>query len=227
MMARAERVDLAVPYPERTAVKELGARWDGTRKTWYVPAGVDPAPFRRWLPATEIEPNLLALAPVYLAHSAQPCWRCGELVEVVAVSVLRFRDLAAEAEREAETGRAYNFEGDGGWVEVPADTLYLLTHVAGLPDPAVEAIRGRAPRYRLDVSKAAGRYYMNHCQACGAHLGDFFMHSEPGAAFYPTAAEELNRITFTELAVPGELAIHADVVYSSSLADRFEVFRRK
>lgn len=102
---------------------------------------MDPAPFRRWLPATETEPNLLALAPVYLAHSAQHCWRCGEQVEVVAVGVLRFRDLAAEAEREVETGRAYNFEGEGGWVEMPADTLFLLTHVARLPDLAVEAIR--------------------------------------------------------------------------------------
>ncbi|MET0399836.1 MAG: DUF5710 domain-containing protein [Longimicrobiaceae bacterium] len=227
MTARAERINLAVPYPERTAAKELGARWDGARKTWYVPAGVDPAPFRRWLPAAEIESNLVALAPVYLALSAQPCWRCSNQVDVVALGVLRFRDLAAEAEQEGETGRAYNFEGEGGWVAMPADTLHLLTHVARLPDRAVEAIRQRAPRFRLDVSKAAGRYYMNHCQACGAHLGDYFMHSEPGGAFYPTTAEELDRIAFTELGVRGELAIRTDVVYSSSVADRFEALCRR
>ena len=227
MTARSERVDLAVPYPERAAADELGARWDRARRTWYVPAGMDPAPFRRWLPAAAIEPNLIALAPLYLAHSVQPCWRCPKRVEVVALGLLRFRDLSSEAEREAETGRAYNFEGEGGWMAVPADTLRLLTHVAVLPAAALEAIQAHAPRYRLAVSRAAGRYHMNHCHACGAHLGDFFMHSEPGGAFFPTSEEELARITFRELAIPGELAIRADVVYSSSVADRFEAFRRR
>lgn len=46
----SSRQYLAVPYGERNAAKAAGAKWDATAKSWYAPAGVDPAPLQRWLP---------------------------------------------------------------------------------------------------------------------------------------------------------------------------------
>lgn len=43
------RVDLKVPYEAKNVAKELGARWDPVRKTWFVEAGVDLAPFQIWI----------------------------------------------------------------------------------------------------------------------------------------------------------------------------------
>ena len=40
--------DLKVAYANRDVVKALGAQWDRTRKVWYVPANMDPEPFREW-----------------------------------------------------------------------------------------------------------------------------------------------------------------------------------
>lgn len=40
---------LKVPYAEKDEAKALGARWNPTRKTWYVPDGVALEPFARWL----------------------------------------------------------------------------------------------------------------------------------------------------------------------------------
>jgi len=37
---------LKVPFDDKDKAKELGARWDGERKSWVVPEGVDPAPFK-------------------------------------------------------------------------------------------------------------------------------------------------------------------------------------
>ena len=42
------RRHLQCPFHEKDMVKQLGARWDPIAKIWYVPAGVDPTPFRRW-----------------------------------------------------------------------------------------------------------------------------------------------------------------------------------
>jgi hypothetical protein len=39
---------LNVPFAEKDEAKQLGARWDAKRRKWYVPAGVDAAPFARW-----------------------------------------------------------------------------------------------------------------------------------------------------------------------------------
>ena len=43
-------MDIAVPYWQKDEAKALGARWDGRRKTWYIPPGVDINKFAQWNP---------------------------------------------------------------------------------------------------------------------------------------------------------------------------------
>lgn len=43
------RVDLKVPYAEKDEAKAQGAKFDGERKVWYVPDGVDASPFAKWI----------------------------------------------------------------------------------------------------------------------------------------------------------------------------------
>lgn len=40
---------LDVPFREKDEAKALGARWDGARKKWFVPDGIDQGQFARWL----------------------------------------------------------------------------------------------------------------------------------------------------------------------------------
>ena len=40
---------LDVPFDDKDEVKALGARWDGNKKSWYVPSGKDTAPFAKWI----------------------------------------------------------------------------------------------------------------------------------------------------------------------------------
>ncbi|MEO8626816.1 MAG: zincin-like metallopeptidase domain-containing protein [Betaproteobacteria bacterium] len=47
-LGEAEKTYLDVPYKQKDAAKALGARWDRQEQSWYVPAGVDPAPFAQW-----------------------------------------------------------------------------------------------------------------------------------------------------------------------------------
>ena len=42
-------ISLKVPFNEKDQAKSLGARWNAESKCWYVPQGVDPAPFGKWL----------------------------------------------------------------------------------------------------------------------------------------------------------------------------------
>ncbi|MBR4736332.1 MAG: DUF1738 domain-containing protein, partial [Rhodocyclaceae bacterium] len=52
---KAERIWLDVPWTDKDEAKRLGAKWDGQEKAWYVPAGVDPKPFEKWLDVARIE----------------------------------------------------------------------------------------------------------------------------------------------------------------------------
>ena len=40
--------NLKVPFSEKDQAKSLGARWNAELKQWYVPIGVDVAPFEKW-----------------------------------------------------------------------------------------------------------------------------------------------------------------------------------
>ncbi|MGL4447800.1 MAG: zincin-like metallopeptidase domain-containing protein [Aeromonas sp.] len=45
---RSARIYLQVPFAQKEAAKELGAHWDRQQQAWYVPAGIDSAPFALW-----------------------------------------------------------------------------------------------------------------------------------------------------------------------------------
>ena len=47
-MTAATNIALKVPFNEKDQAKSLGARWNAEAKHWYVPQGVDAAPFEKW-----------------------------------------------------------------------------------------------------------------------------------------------------------------------------------
>jgi len=83
---------LKVPYAEKDEAKALGARWNPTRKSWYVPDGVATEPFAKWLAGGAAEADAgapssrdaRAAKPVVgskyveLAHACNPFEECAE-----------------------------------------------------------------------------------------------------------------------------------------------------
>jgi len=47
------RINLVTPFSEKDTVKALGARWDATKKLWYIVDITDFTSFRRWIPNME------------------------------------------------------------------------------------------------------------------------------------------------------------------------------
>ena len=184
-----ERVDLEVPFAEKDEAKSLGARWDPANRTWYVPAGLDPAAFRRWLPGATEEGRTELLPPVYSVESETECWRCGKESGVATVAAESF-----VAPREPE--------------EPVEPDLYVFSGIEYLPEELVEEVRKVNSGYRSRFSKTAGvSYYMNHCASCGAQLGDFYLHSEPGGAFFPTTPRAARAVRLRRLEVAGRPTI--------------------
>ena len=48
-MNATSNITLKVPFNEKDQAKSLGARWNAESKHWYVPQGIDVAPFEKWL----------------------------------------------------------------------------------------------------------------------------------------------------------------------------------
>ncbi len=48
-MIATSNIALKVPFKEKDEAKSLGARWNPEGKHWYVPEGIDAAPFEKWM----------------------------------------------------------------------------------------------------------------------------------------------------------------------------------
>jgi exodeoxyribonuclease VII large subunit len=70
---------LTVAFVQKEQVKALGARWDAAARQWYVPSGLELAPFAEWLPAAKQTAG--ALAPAIFTPDS------GELATVVGVNL--------------------------------------------------------------------------------------------------------------------------------------------
>ncbi len=57
------RINLVTPFAEKDAVKALGARWDATKKCWYIVDVADLTPFKRWIPNMDVAKDASAGAP--------------------------------------------------------------------------------------------------------------------------------------------------------------------
>ncbi|NHZ41863.1 DUF5710 domain-containing protein [Massilia aquatica] len=99
---------LKVPYAEKDEAKALGARWNKDSKLWYVPDGVDVAPFQRWVlkgvapsPAGRVDSyvgkQVVGARYVALEHGCNPFEACVECGPKLAAS--GWEDARAEVLR--------------------------------------------------------------------------------------------------------------------------------
>jgi hypothetical protein len=68
-------VFLTVPYAEKDAAKALGARWNPTRRRWYVADGVATEPFAKWIDAASASASTSASASA--GGAARPSAKAG------------------------------------------------------------------------------------------------------------------------------------------------------
>ncbi|MEI7574264.1 MAG: DUF5710 domain-containing protein [Methylotenera sp.] len=48
-MIAETNISLKVAFNEKDQAKSLGAHWNGESKHWFIPQGLDVAPFQKWL----------------------------------------------------------------------------------------------------------------------------------------------------------------------------------
>lgn len=181
------RVDLHVPFAEKDEAKRLGARWDSQQKTWYVPEGIEPTSFKRWLPESR-PPNIRA-PRWFLASSTRECWCCKRSSHVFAIVLpAGYESLIVEDD-----------PADDYWECGERSTL--LSYVGGVSASVASELRRRAPRYRIDCSQGAHFYWMNHCEHCEAKLGDFETLEEVGT-FRELGAAAPRGLELTEICEP-------------------------
>jgi len=88
----------------------------------------------------------------------------------------------------------------------------VLSDIYELPDEILIFIKMRVPTFKLKHSKTVGqKYYANTCPKCGVLSGDFFLHSEPGAPFFPIDNKAANTLYMTEIPLSHPVTVKASI----------------
>jgi hypothetical protein len=124
--------------------------------------------------------------PLYMIGMVIHCWKCQSKMPAIAI-------LAPH-------------------VEDTEDQVCILTEIESMPDEMMQYIQGRVPTYKLTYSKTvAQRYFANTCPKCGMLSGDFYLHSEPGAPFFPIDKEEAKQLYMTKIPIDYSVNIQASI----------------
>ena len=172
---------LNVPFAEKDQAKGLGARWDAQKKQWFVPDNKPLQEFSKWLPP-ENEMSPMLIAPVYLRTSKESCYRCLKISHVYCLGATIIKDV----EYDDDDGQPYSY-----LIRNTNNSPVDICNLADIDATLVNVIKENAPTYHPDFSKTQkATLWMNHCEHCNAKLGDFYMHNEPGGAFFPVSEKE-------------------------------------
>ena len=122
--------------------------------------------------------------PLYLVGMKINCWKCGSRMPAVAIVASR--------------------------IDGEADEVCTLCDITELPNDVLSFVQSRVPTFQLKYSKTVGgKYYANVCPKCHMLSGDFFLHSEPEAPFFPTDARQASRLYLTEIPAKDAVSVQA------------------
>ncbi len=97
-------------FNERAQVKALGARWDSSIRKWFVPDGLDLAPFSKWLPAEKVVHPKPDVRQVFESHPSVKSFSVPVSVSDKGVTLSTLLNGIAQA-----VGQAYR---TGVWTKV-------------------------------------------------------------------------------------------------------------
>ena len=95
----------------------------------------------------------------YVVGACTPCWRCRTVIEVVCIYC------------------------DTGWILGDEQVGFLVSNVAAM-DEALRRQLARWPQYHPVRGGALAGCFANHCPHCRCVQQDFFLHCQPGGAFF-------------------------------------------
>jgi hypothetical protein len=176
------RVNLSVHFADKDKAKALGAKWDAASKVWFVPDGIDPAPFKHWLPLPDATAPNVRCNKFYIVTANQNCWKCSIPVFMTAFVL----PSGWEEWQEAEDDREEHWEKQ----EVDA----MLNYIGYLNDNALIAVQKINPDYKPILQPGhKSKKYINHCQKCGVPQRE--PNSGNTHVFKPDLVEQAEQLT--------------------------------
>lgn len=173
-------IQLVVPRDDVPLVSEMGARCYEESGRWYVPSGIDPSRFSRWI--THYTRSNLSCSRVYYARGEHQCEACDVRVPVFALVLpsgyTEVLDAHGAAHEVCRLEPAFIRDVEHIRESVAAE-LKMLSHDC----------------YRQAFDRCSLRWFWrNHCRACDRVIDDESLFEIGGQAFRPVSIVQAERI---------------------------------
>lgn len=146
----------------------------------------------------------------YIARSTCVCWACHKDTFVYALAIpgtakyLEYNEQTKEAE----------------WISNIHSNVVFISYLKNFTPSIEPTLKQIAPKLRRDYSKTVEfTYWMNHCEHCGMKQGDFVLHQESDAPFWPITHQCAQRIRFFTMDMPIECEGSGYGGYSSNMEE--------
>lgn len=194
-------IKINVEYGNKDIAKSQGAFWDAEHKTWFIPDNRDINDFMQWINRNKV--SLVLKSPIFCAVNTRECYSCSELTTVIALASNNFYCLD------------YDDNDNEKWFQEDYFSFFSMpTYING---EVTNMLNKLFPHYKIGYSKTVGgKYWANHCEHCGTLQGDFYLHSEPGGAFFPLDIEDYKRITLIKISTKFDVELKADASGASN-----------
>jgi Domain of unknown function (DUF5710) len=171
-----QRILLFVPFEDRGLVQALGAHWDARGKFWYLEPHQSTAAFRPWLAESdERQEYSIESQRAHVAEARTRCWKCHGMIAVICIYC------------------------ESGLIDGEPYSEFSVAHVTDV-DKALRRQLARWPHFHAGYDRLEGRCFIaNHCPRCRSLQGDYFLHCEPGGAFFSFKQAPQDFIAFKPL----------------------------
>jgi len=155
--------------------------------------------------------NIVLEPIIYLVQSQESCYKCNSITEVFCLACDSIIKYEYEDEEEYED-KINSFQ-----------TISNLEYIEN--NSLISLLKKHASNYYPDFTQQSGNtYYVNHCK-CGAKLGDFYMHNEPGGSFQPDRKDVASDIILYIL--PINIGIGVRASYGSTDFELIKEFAKR
>ena len=197
------RTELDVPFSHKEEAKALGAKWDRTKKIWYVPSGVNPEPFAEWLPGVDrSDPS----APyIYLVLGKRECWKCHKETSVAAFGI----PYRTDDDKGIAIAHAPNEAGHITIDTANANALAIVPALGCVPGEIRDYLSKRCGYKPVGARASKAPSLGNTCTSCNALQGSRYLFEEPSSPFALTAINKLPALEFVRVEVAGVFGVPA------------------
>lgn len=133
------------------------------------------------------------LSPFYIARNFSECYTCSANIPVISIATENFNLFNGAVSEPHKHGF----------------TFFYMPEFLG--EEVSKIIKTKFDYYRLFFSNTVNKeYWANHCIYCGKGQGDFYLHSEPGGAFFPIDKTDFKNIELITIQAKSVVRIEAE-----------------